>query len=139
MEQYREEKKQREIAEKELLDATRYTENTRKLLEYFNTEKAYLNAELKYTDLMDTLQLTYKELQDALDELNFPNFKALLNQYRVQEVVLKFEDPAFDHYTIEAIAKDAGFGSRAAFYVAFEAIKGVKPTFYRSQINLPVS
>ena len=139
MEQYREEKKQREIAEKELLDATRYTENTRKLLEYFNAEKAYLNPELKYTDLMDTLQFTYKELQDALDELNFPNFKALLNQYRVQEVVLKFEDPAFDHYTIEAIAKDAGFGSRAAFYVAFEAIKGVKPTFYRSQINLPVS
>jgi tetratricopeptide (TPR) repeat protein len=139
MEQYREEKKQREIAEKELLDATRYTENTRKLLEYFNTEKAYLNAELKYTDLMDTLQLTYKELQDALDELNFPNFKALLNHYRVQEVVLKFEDPAFDHYTIEAIAKDAGFGSKTRFYTIFESVKGVKPSFYRSQINIPVS
>ena len=139
MEQYREEKKQREIAEKELLDATRYTENTRKLLEYFNTEKAYLNAELKYTDLMDTLQLTYKELQDALDELNFPNFKGLLNHYRVQEVVLKFEDPAFDHYTIEAIAKDAGFGSKTRFYTIFESVKGVKPSFYRSQINIPVS
>jgi tetratricopeptide (TPR) repeat protein len=137
MEQYREEKKQREKAERELLDATQYTENTRKLLEYFNTQRAYLNPDLKYSDVTETLQLTYNELQAAIQELNFPNFKALLNQYRVQKVVLKFEDPAFDHYTIEAIAKDAGFGSRAAFYVAFETIKGVKPTFYRSQINLP--
>jgi AraC-like DNA-binding protein len=138
MEQYREEKKQREIAEKELLDATQYTENTRKLLEYFNTEKPYLNPELKSADVTDALQITYIELQDSLEELNYPNFKALLNYYRVQEVVLKFEDPALDHYTIEAIAKDAGFGSKTRFYTIFESVKGVKPAFYRSQINLPV-
>ena len=139
MEQYREEKKYREIAEKELSEATRYTENTRKLLEYFSTEKAYLNPELKSADVTDALQLTYIELQDSLEELNYPNFKALLNYYRVQEVVLKFEDPAFDHYTIEAIAGDAGFGSRGNFYLVFESVKGVKPAFYRNQINLPSS
>jgi len=139
MEQYREEKKQREIAEKELLDATQYTENTRKLLEYFNTQKAYLNPELKSADVTDALQLTYIELQDSIEELNYPNFKAMLNDYRVQEVILKFENPAFDHYTIEAIAIDAGFGSRGNFYLVFESVKGVKPAFYRSQINLPVS
>lgn len=139
MEQYREEKKQREIAEKELLDGTQYTENTRKLLEYFNTQKAYLNPELKSADVTDALQLTYIELQDSIEELNYPNFKAMLNDYRVQEVILKFENPAFDHYTIEAIAIDAGFGSRGNFYLVFESVKGVKPAFYRSQINLPVS
>ena len=137
MEQYREEKKQREKAERELLDATQYTEKTRKLLEYFNTQRAYLNPDLKYTDVTDTLQFTYNELQASLEELNQPNFKAMLNHYRIQEVVLKFEDPSFDHYTIEAIAKDAGFGSKTRFYTIFESVKGVKPAFYRSQINLP--
>ncbi len=139
MEQYREEKKQREKMEVELSETAQYTDNTRKVLDYFSIQKAHLNPELKYTDLMDALKLTHNALQAALEELNYPNFKALLNHYRVQEVVLKFEDPAFDHYTIEAIAHDAGFGSRGNFYLVFESVKGVKPAFYRSQINLPSS
>jgi tetratricopeptide (TPR) repeat protein len=139
MDQYREEKKQREKMEVELSETAQYTDNTRKVLDYFSIQKAHLNPELKYTDLMDALKLTHNALQAALEELNYPNFKALLNHYRVQEVVLKFEDPAFDHYTIEAIAHDAGFGSRGNFYLVFESVKGVKPAFYRSQINLPSS
>jgi tetratricopeptide (TPR) repeat protein len=135
MAQYREEKKQRERAENELSNALQFTENTRKLLDYFNTKKAYLNPELKSADVMEALQLNYRELQDALEELDYQNFKSLVNYYRVQEVVTKFEDPSFDHYTIESIAKDAGFGSKTRFYSTFESVKGVKPAFYRSQIN----
>jgi|GEM_PF-2810673 len=137
MEQYREERKQREKAEIKLFEVAQHTGSTRNLLDYFNNEKPYLNPDLKAADVMDTLSITYKELQDILSALNHPNFKSLLNHYRVQETVLRFEDPSFDHYTIEAIARDAGFGSKTRFYTIFESVKGVKPAFYRSQINLP--
>jgi tetratricopeptide (TPR) repeat protein len=132
MAQYREEKKQREKMAEEY---SQYSESTQKLIHYLDTEKSWLNAELKVADTVKILEISFDDLYDALRELGHPNFKSLLNYYRIQEVVQKLENPDFDHFTIEAIAKESGFGSRSRFYTAFEAIKGVTPTFYRSQIN----
>jgi AraC-like DNA-binding protein len=132
MAQYREEKKQREKMAEEY---SQYSESTQKLIHYLDTEKFWLNAELKVADAVKILEISFDDLYDALRELGHPNFKSLLNYYRIQEVVQKLENPDFDHFTIEAIAKESGFGSRTRFYTAFEAIKGVTPTFYRSQIN----
>ncbi len=132
MAQYREEKKQREKMAEEY---SQYSESTQKLIHYLDTEKSWLNAELKVADAVKILEISFDDLYDALRELGHPNFKSLLNYYRIQEVVQKLENPDFDHFTIEAIAKESGFGSRTRFYTAFEAIKGVTPTFYRSQIN----
>jgi tetratricopeptide (TPR) repeat protein len=135
MDQYREEKRLRETMEVELTVASRYTDTTQKVLEYFSEVKPYLNPDIRANNIMEAVNISYPDFQKVLYELEYPNFKTMLNHYRVHEAVLKFEDPSYDHYTIEAIAKDAGFGSRARFYSTFESVKGVKPAWYRSQIN----
>jgi tetratricopeptide (TPR) repeat protein len=139
MEQYRQERLLRKREQKNLQAARKQSATAQLLSAYFDSKKPYLNSEIKAADIADALGIAYKELLDAVQELDYPNFKVMLNRYRIEEVILKFEDPAFDQYTIEALARDAGFGSRATFYTVFESEKGVKPAFYRSQINLPVN
>jgi AraC-like DNA-binding protein len=74
-------------------------------------------------------------LQEYVKKLGFQNFNSLLNHFRVEEAARKLGDPEFDHFTIEAIAKESGFGSRSSFYQVFEIFKGIKPNIYRSRIN----
>ena len=106
-----------------------------RLCDYLDKEKPFLNPELRASDVMNQLQITQQELQEALKKQGFSNFNAFINHLRVQEVQSRFEDPGFDHHTIEAIAKDAGFKSRSTFYSVFEATTGVKPAYYRSRIR----
>ncbi|MFM7400192.1 MAG: tetratricopeptide repeat protein [Bacteroidota bacterium] len=134
MEQYREERKNRQP----LLPAhgSTYTGSVEsRLCDYLDNEKPFLNPELRASDVMNHLQITQQELHEALKKQGFSNFNAFINYLRVQEVQNRFEDPAFDHHTIEAIAKDAGFKSRSTFYSVFEATTGVKPAYYRSRIR----
>ncbi len=134
MEQYREERKTRQP----LLQASEsaYVGSVEsRLCDYLDKEKPFLNPELRASDVMNQLQITQQELQEALKKQGFSNFNAFINHLRVQEVQSRFEDPGFDHHTIEAIAKDAGFKSRSTFYSVFEATTGVKPAYYRSQLR----
>lgn len=134
MEQYREERKTRQPLLQ--VSGSTYTGSVEsRLCDYMDKEKPFLNPELRTSDVMNQLQITQQELQDALKKQGFSNFNAFINHLRVQEVQNRFEDPGFDHHTIEAIAKDAGFKSRSTFYNVFEATTGVKPAYYRSQLR----
>jgi tetratricopeptide (TPR) repeat protein len=136
MSQYREEKKQREKIEEEFLTTGEFNgSNSSRLLSYFKNEKPYLDSELKVMDVAASLGLTRVELQEYVKKLGFQNFNSLLNHFRVEEAARKLGDPEFDHFTIEAIAKESGFGSRSSFYQVFEIFKGIKPNIYRSRIN----
>lgn len=106
-----------------------------RLFELFEAEKPFLNPEMRVSDVQKNLDVSAQELSAALRENGFENFNVFLNQARVKEVQKRFELPEFDHYSIEAIAKDAGFGSRTSFYRAFEAVTGVRPAYYRSRIR----
>lgn len=134
MEQYREERKYRQISPQPGANSYTGSVNSR-LYDYLDNEKPFLNSELRASDVMNHLQITQQEMHEALKKQGFSNFNAFINHLRVQEVQNRFEDPAFDHYTIEAIAKDAGFKSRSTFYSVFEATIGVKPAYYRSQLR----
>ncbi|MFN5364470.1 MAG: helix-turn-helix domain-containing protein, partial [Bacteroidota bacterium] len=91
--------------------------------------------DIRVSDVQKNLDVSAQELSAALRKNGFENFNAFLNQTRVREVQRRFENPEFDHYSVEAIAKDAGFGSRTSFYRAFETVTGVRPAYYRSQIR----
>ncbi len=106
-----------------------------RLSDYFEADKPYINPEMRVSDVQKNLDVSAQELSAALRENGFDNFNVFLNQARVKEVQKRFELPEFDHYSIEAIAKDAGFGSRTSFYRAFEAVTGVRPAYYRSRIR----
>lgn len=125
----------RHRAERQNEAISQHDEIMQRLQDYIEIHKPYLDPEIRVGDIQKSLNVSALELNSALKKKGFDNFNALINKVRVQEVQNRFENPEFDHYSVEAIAKDAGFGSRTSFYRVFEAVTGVRPAYYRSQIR----
>lgn len=108
---------------------------TQKLIHYYDTEKPYLNPKLKVQDVALYLELTDKEISAAIKLTGDTNFAAFTNKYRVETARKLFEDSSLNHLKLEVIAEMAGFGNRQNLYNAFEQVTGVKPGFYRKQMQ----
>lgn len=60
-------------------------------------------------------------------------FKNVLAEIRIKEACRRFDNPSDNAlFTVEAICREVGFKSRAAFSVAFKNITGLTPTEYRN-------
>lgn len=106
-----------------------------RLIHYFHTEKPHHDPALKRATVEEYLQVTDKELTQALREHRTRSFNSFVNLFRVEEVKRRMEDPNSNHFTIEALALEAGFGSRQNFYKVFESMTGVKPSHYRARFQ----
>ena len=68
-----------------------------------------------------------------LNEKHGKNFFTFINEYRVKEVISRFEDPKNDNFTILAIAFDSGFNSKTTFNTIFKNLTGITPSEYREK------
>jgi tetratricopeptide (TPR) repeat protein len=102
-----------------------------KLIEYFESEKPYLNSNLKFDDVKGQLRINQKTISDLIQQHAGMSFKMFVNNYRIKEVLRHLASPELKNYKIEAVAKEAGFGSKTAFYKAFSQITGTHPSEFR--------
>ena len=102
-----------------------------KLIEYFESEKPYLNSNLKFDDVTGQLRINRKTISDLIQQHAGMSFKMFVNNYRIKEVLRHLASPELKNYKIEAVAKEAGFGSKTAFYKAFSQITGTRPSEFR--------
>jgi tetratricopeptide (TPR) repeat protein len=117
-------------------DSNRVNDETfKRIVEYFEKGKPYLNTRLKIDDVANALHISHKTLTLALSNNGNIRFITLVNSYRVKEALRLLADPAFRNYKIEAIANDAGFGSKVSFYTAFSQVTGYKPGDYRGKTD----
>jgi AraC-like DNA-binding protein len=63
------------------------------------------------------------------------NFYSLVNDYRVEEVKQRMEDPAYRNLTILAIAYDAGFNAKSSFNTIFKEKTGMTPSEYQRSVT----
>ena len=103
------------------------------LLAYIEQEKPYLKQELTRDQLADALKLNSKYLSQVINELQGQNFMDFINSYRIEEAKTKLLHPAWQHYTILAIAQEVGFKSRSAFYSAFKKATGQTPSAFKQK------
>jgi|GEM_PF-1125381 len=106
-----------------------------KLKLYFGAEKPWLDSGLKAEQVAERLSITYKILYTTLKENGNQTFNDFVNKYRVEAVIAMFHDPEYLVIKTEVISRKAGFGSRQAFYSAFEKVTGVKPGYYRKYLK----
>jgi tetratricopeptide (TPR) repeat protein len=107
------------------------------LIEYYVAEKPYLDPKLKVANVAEKLNCSRKEIATALKGYTDSNFNAFTNRFRVDMAIAMMDNPTYSNYKTEAIAKDAGFGSKSNFYDKFESCTGVKLNYYRNYHSNP--
>jgi AraC-like DNA-binding protein len=105
-----------------------------RLQELMTRDAAYREPEIGVASLAARLGVTEKKLREVINRrLEFRNFAAYVNAFRVEEVRRRLLDPRHDDVPILTMALEAGFGSIVAFNRAFKDKYGMTPTVCRSQ------
>ncbi len=92
------------------------------------TEKRYRDTTLGLTDLSKLMGTPKRKISKLIAlhfEKSFPDF---LNDYRLEEVLLRFKNHDYEKHTIIAIALESGFPSKSTFYRYFKRKLGISPT-----------
>jgi len=104
-----------------------------KLLHFMDEEKPYLDGDMTIHDLSRKTGIPRYHITEVLNEKHHRNFFSFVNEYRVREVISRISDPKYQHYTILAIAFDAGFNSKSTFNTFFKSYTGKTPSAYREE------
>jgi AraC-like DNA-binding protein len=101
------------------------------LLNMMDTEKPYLDSELKINELADKLGITMHHLSQVINAELEQNYNDFINTYRIQEAQRLLLTPQYQDAKILSIAFDVGFNNKATFNAAFKKITGVSPSIFR--------
>ena len=121
--------------EKSTLTPELTREYSRKVKEYVEGEKPFLDSELTLPGLADRVGIPAYQLSQVINESLGANFFDFINGYRVQEAKRLLQNPSNSAYTILAIAEEAGFNSKSAFNAAFRRFAGQTPSEYRQTLR----
>jgi AraC-like DNA-binding protein len=99
------------------------------LEEHFQKNKPFLKPGYSVSDLSHELSIQSYQLSGFINQAYTKNFNELINEYRVQHLVKHYPDnEAASQYTLEAIGREVGFNSRAAFIAAVRKVTGKTPS-----------
>ncbi len=99
--------------------------------DYYQTERPYLNENLKLIDVAEALQVPAHQLSEAINETAGKSFFEYTNQYRIKEAKSILENPDNSKLKIIAVAYDTGFGNKATFNRVFKKSTGLTPSQYK--------
>lgn len=100
----------------------------RQLVDLVETEKLYLNSELKYTELAQKLNISARYLTEVLNKEIGTTFNDFINTYRVEEVKRRLLMPENATFSLLAIALDSGFNNKSSFNRIFKKHTGITPS-----------
>ena len=106
-----------------------------KVEKHMKKSKPYQDRELTIYDLSRQLDIPRHVLSEIINEHIGKNFYNLVNDYRVEEVKQRLENPQYKHLTILAIAYDSGFNSKSSFNTIFKEKTGSTPSEYLKTIS----
>jgi len=95
----------------------------------------YQDPELSLSSLAEKLEITTHELSKIINTALKKSFNDFINEYRVQAVARKMQDPAYDHITLLGIAYESGFNSQSTFNRIFKQMTGKSPLEYKNELK----
>lgn len=109
-------------------DGEKYLQKMRLLM---NETKVFTNPELKLSLLAEQVGLPPHQVSKLINEKFGKSFNDYVNEYRVNEFILRINDSKFQSLSIYGIALDVGFNSKSSFNTAFKKITGKTPSEYK--------
>jgi len=103
-----------------------------RLIHYMESHKPYIDSELTLRTLSEMMSMPQRHLSHVLNESLEQNFFDFINRYRVDEAKKLLKEPKFQHYTVLAVAFEAGFNSKSSFNLVFKKYTKMTPSQYRN-------
>jgi AraC-like DNA-binding protein len=107
----------------------------RRLMEVMESEKLCRDEGLRLPEVAERVSLTPHVLSQLINEHLKVNFLDFVNKYRVEDAQRLLQNEESDQYKLLAIAREAGFNSKAPFNRAFKKYTGTSPSDYRSSVR----
>lgn len=101
----------------------------------FKTERTYLDTELTLNKLAKHIGTTDKKLSTLLNQHMKISFYDYVNNYRINEFKKALKSDNNNKYTIETIAFQCGFKSKASFYRIFKVKMNMSPSEFKNSSN----
>ncbi len=100
-------------------------------------EEVFRKVNINLIDFAKLLGAPPQKLSGILNHVYRSNFTDFINNYRIDSIKNQMSDPlVMQHYTVEALAQNAGFASRSAFYSSFKKLVGLSPTQYVKTLEI---
>jgi AraC-like DNA-binding protein len=97
---------------------------------YLEKEKPFLNTDFSISDIALALKVPQNHVAYCINSILKTKFATLKSDLRIDYAVELLSGNLNDSFTIEGIAQQSGFKTRASFYNAFKERVGVTPTEY---------
>lgn len=97
-------------------------------------EKLFRDTEITLRSLSKKLNTSTQILSLVVNKKSQLNFNSFINQYRIEESILIFQNTKYDNRTIASIAFDVGFNSISSFNTAFKKHTEKTPLAYRKTL-----
>jgi AraC-like DNA-binding protein len=123
----------REKYQKSTLTDEQSEQHLASLLELMQTERLYLEGELKLLDVAEKLNVSTNNLSQIINEKLNKNFYDFVNEYRVETAKGLLLNPKKQHLTLLAIAFDSGFNSKSSFNNVFKKQTSLTPSEFKKQ------
>lgn len=117
-----------------LVNKVKQTDLGEKIENLFYDQKPYLDEKLTLSGLAEMLNTNKSYLSAFFNQVLKTSFYSYINKKRIAASIEMFENPEFDKYTIEGIAKLSGFTSKSTFNNNFKIETGLIPSVYRKRI-----
>jgi AraC-like DNA-binding protein len=104
-----------------------------KLESIMAAERPYLNPELTLNTLATMLAMQPHHLSQVINQEFKKSYADYINEFRLQEAVLKLKSPKYQELKIVALAYDAGFNSQPTFNTLFKKKYKSTPSQFRKQ------
>ena len=105
-------------------------------LRAFEENKEFTTLGLTSQILAKKLKTNTKYLSMVVNHFKQQSFINYLNSLRVEHAIGRLKkDPVFRRYTVQAIAKEAGFNNTESFSKTFYKKTGIKPSYFVKELN----
>lgn len=105
------------------------------LISSMEKDKLYLNGKLSIHNVSEKLNIPRQYISEVLNEHMDTSFQDFINQYRVEEFIIRLKNDQNDHFTLLGIATDVGFNSKSSFNAIFKKYNGLTPTEFKKTLS----
>jgi AraC-like DNA-binding protein len=111
------------------------SEHAKLIAVVMENERLYLEESLSLRMLASRLKLDPNLVSHVLNTIVGKSFYDYVNEFRVNEVKRKIQDPSCSHLKIVELAFESGFNSKATFNRVFKKVTGKSPSQYRGEVS----